>query len=222
MSLKALAFKTFFGGKPWYKSVTGWAIVVLAAAETVVPLVGELGLADPAQMAVLTSYMVKLSAAMGALGIRRAVVPNGKAIAAVGLVALLALGCGTLTYTSTPTDGPPVTVKASYLSRGCVSLDVDPKTGKASIIHKQDGESNWAPWRVIPAMGAMVLVGLSGLPIIGDSITVPGPSDIGGCVGLFTNQPDTGEKPEGEAEKPAAVYLLSPIAAALEDVTDTE
>ncbi len=190
MSFKGFAFKTFFGGKPWYKSLVGWGLVVLTAAETAIPLAGELGLADPEQMSILTSYMEKLAVALAALGIRRRLPATGT-IAAVSLVALLSLGCNTLAVTTQIPDQRPVTIKASTFGRSCIAAVVDPKTGDVDIVSKQDGTSDWITGRVLPTLGAMALMGLSGIPFIGDSITIPAPSDIGGCVGIFTDEPDT-------------------------------
>ncbi len=205
MSFKGFAFRTFFGGKPWYKSVTAWAQVALAVAETVPPALAAAGLADRELMSLLTAWVERAWAVATAIGIRRAVGTNGKAIAAVGLVALLSLGCGKLTFTTQAPGGPPVTVEASYASRGCISAVVDPVTGKVDIIHKQDGTSDWIMGRVLPTLGAMVLTGLSGLPLIGD-ISIPEPSGIGGCTGIMAGKLDTGEKPNGES----VVYELVP------------
>ncbi len=122
MGIKAFAFKTFFGGKPWYKSMVGWGLVVLAVAETAVPMVGEMGLADPEKMGVVTSYMEKLAAALAALGIRRKLPATGT-IAAVSLVALLSLGCVTA-YTQCDYD-----VKTTKLTE---------VTGWSNVIGKGD------------------------------------------------------------------------------------
>jgi hypothetical protein len=188
MGIKAFAFKTFFGGKPWYKSVTGWSIVVLATAETVVPLVGEMGLADPAQMTVLTSYMEKLAAAMAALGIRRATTNgNGKKLAAVSLVVLLSLGCNSLSVTTQLPDKPPVTIKAQTTGRGCIAAEVNPTTGKIEIVTQQDGTSDWITGRIIPSitgLGIAILTGRGG----GDPMQ--GPDKEKGCNGIFTTVED--------------------------------
>lgn len=122
---------------------------------------------------------------------------NQKILAIICLITLFIFGCGSMTIKTQAPEGPPVTIKTSYAARGCIAVDVDPKTGVISIIHKQDGESNWAPWRVIPAMGAMVLVLMGKLPVIGGIIPVLGPSDTGGCVGIMADDLDV------DKDKPA-------------------
>jgi len=131
---------------------------------------------------------------------------------AVLVVAFIALayftsGCGKLTITTQAPEGDPVKVEARYAARGCVSVDVDPKTGVISIIHKQDGTSDWITGRMLPKLGSMALVAMSGIPLIGSSIPMPGPSDVGGCVGIMAKDLETVTKPD-EAN---AVYELVPI-----------
>ena len=137
MSFKGFTLGTLFGGKPWYRSMTAWAQVVLLAAETIVPALAALELADPEQMAALTSCMEKLWAVMTALGIRRAVIPNGKAIAAVGLVALLSLGCGVHVG---PT-GLDVVLGGSFYTH----VDKQADKGKGAAVEGEDasGASEW-------------------------------------------------------------------------------
>lgn len=87
-----MSFKTLFGGKPWYKSMVGWGVLILIIAETAVPAASELGLADPELLAVLNSYMEKFAAVLAALGIRRRLPAQG--VAAAGALSLVVLmGC---------------------------------------------------------------------------------------------------------------------------------
>ena len=106
-------------------------------------------------------------------------------IPTVILIALLMLGCNSLAVTTQAPDQPPVTIKASTFGRGCIAAVVDPETGNVDIVSKQDGTSDWITGRVLPTLGSMALLALSGLPMIGSTIKLPGPSDISGCVGIF-------------------------------------
>lgn len=186
MNLKALTFKTFFGGKPWYKSLVGWGALVLLVAETAVPAAGELGLADPDQMSILTSYMEKLSVLLGALGIRRRLPATGT-IAAVSLVALLSLGCAKMVVTTVGPNGEPVTVELRTGGRSCVAATVN-ADGTVDAVGSQDASSDWLSLRIIPATLQTALVTFFGArePAL---VGVSGPSTIGGCDGVFTQTP---------------------------------
>jgi len=189
MNLKALVFRKIFEGKPWYRSMTAWAVVILAGAETVVPLAGEMGLADPEQMAALTSYMQKLAAAMGALGIRRAATrTNGKAIAAVGLVALISLGCNSLSVTTYTEGGEKIKVDASTGGRSCIAANVLP-TGEIEVVTSEDASSDWLSLRILPATLQTALVTFFGSRA-SEPTGIEGPSAIGGCDSIFAIEPE--------------------------------
>ncbi len=206
MSFKGFAFKTFFGGKPWYKSMVGWGLVVLTVAETAIPLVGELGLADPEQMSTLTSYMEKLAIALAALGIRRRLPATGT-IAAVSLVALLSMGCADVSIITRLPDKPPVTVDAHLGGRGAISAVVDPKTGKVEVTLCQDGTSDWILGRLFAVFGNLAAKMLAPIPILGDAVKMQGPSGVSGCDGLLPTKPSAPETVKSDG----AVYELVPL-----------
>jgi len=61
-----------FGGKAWFKSLTGWGGLILALAWTLVPGLGELGALSPEMVDTLTGMMTKAGSLLGMLGIRKA------------------------------------------------------------------------------------------------------------------------------------------------------
>ena len=203
MSFKGFAFRTFFGGKPWYKSVTAWAQVVLAVGEATAAALAAVNALDPEYIEKMQAATRGLWAVMSALGIRRAV-PNGTTTAALIACLLLPLGCNTLTVITQLPDKPPVTVEVKMAGRSCIAAEVDPSTGKVNIITQQDGTSDWIVGRILPALGSMALMAYSSIPLIGDAIEMPGPDDVAGCQGFFTNVLDTEEK-----DNP--VYEIVPI-----------
>lgn len=64
-------FDQLFGGKSWYKSMTGWAALLLTVAWTLVPGLAEVGALSPEVTTTITDWMTKLSVPLGMLGIRR-------------------------------------------------------------------------------------------------------------------------------------------------------
>ena len=74
-----LRLDQFFGGKAWYKSMVGWAILIFVMAETAVPEAGSLGLIDAGTVKTLSGYMSSISAVLGILGIRRRLPATGTA-----------------------------------------------------------------------------------------------------------------------------------------------
>ena len=64
--------KNIFGGKSWYKSMTGWAALIFFSAEKIVPEIGSSGLLDAGTVASITGWMTTISVILGALGIRKA------------------------------------------------------------------------------------------------------------------------------------------------------
>ncbi len=65
-----------FGGKPWFKSMTGWGALLLTLAWTGVPMAGELGIITPETTTMLTGWMTKAGGLLGMLGIRRRLPAN--------------------------------------------------------------------------------------------------------------------------------------------------
>lgn len=61
-----------FGGKSWYKSMTGWGTLILALAWTLIPGLGELGVLDAGTVDMITGMMTKSGTLLGVLGIRKA------------------------------------------------------------------------------------------------------------------------------------------------------
>ena len=61
-----------FGNKPWFKSLTAWATVILTMAWTVIPALGETGIISPEVTTVAAGWMTKVSLILGTLGIRKA------------------------------------------------------------------------------------------------------------------------------------------------------
>jgi len=69
-------FDQIFGGKKWFQSITGWAMLIFVLAETAIPGLAELGAITPETAATLTDWLVKGSALLGAAGIRKAATSN--------------------------------------------------------------------------------------------------------------------------------------------------
>lgn len=61
----------FFGGKPWFKSLTGWALFIFIMAQTAIPTGQEAGIIDMSTAETLNGWMNSAAMVMGALGIRR-------------------------------------------------------------------------------------------------------------------------------------------------------
>jgi hypothetical protein len=180
VNIKAFAFKSLFGGKPWYKSMVGWSILVLAVAETAVPLAGELGLASAEQSAVLSSYLEKLAAALAALGIRRKLPAHGN-LAAVTLVAALSLGCNSVILKK-----GDVLVEGSGMGRGAIELTLE--GNKVTALGCFDATTDWLSLRIIPAIVRGAVSIFFGRPDLGADST-SGPSAVGGCDALYSTQP---------------------------------
>ncbi len=188
MSLKAFAFRTIFGGKPWYQSMVGWATLVLSVSEVALPIIVEFGLIDPEMSGALQIKLRALSGALAGLGIRRRLPANGT-IAAAMLALVMLPGCTTLEFTTqAPDGGKPITVKAMAGGRSCLVCEADPASGKVECRVAQDASSDWAGIRAIPVLGALILSVISDRAVPAD---YSGPSDIGGCDSLFTSEPDT-------------------------------
>lgn len=62
----------FFGDKPWFKSMTAWALLIFFCAETLVPEAGKQGLIDAGVVKTLMGWMNTAAVLLGGLGIRRA------------------------------------------------------------------------------------------------------------------------------------------------------
>ena len=60
-----------FGGKPWFKSLVGWAMFVLVMGETAVPALSSMGVISPEIAATIGGYIIKVTAGLAAVGIRR-------------------------------------------------------------------------------------------------------------------------------------------------------
>lgn len=65
-------FNQIFGGKKWFQSITGWAMLIFVLAETAIPGMAELGALTPETAAMLTGWMEKGAALLGGAGIRKA------------------------------------------------------------------------------------------------------------------------------------------------------
>lgn len=183
MNFQALAFKTLFGGKPWYRSIVGWGAFVLLMAETAVPAAAEFGLADEAMMVKLTYYLERLAAAMGILGIRRRLPARGVAVAGTLALAVL-VGCGGSTITMLDATGDPVTIEQSMGGRGCIAVDIGADKS-VSVVLQQDASSDWAGIRVLPTIVKTALTTFFGNRDTSDGTGFSGPSDINGCQGIF-------------------------------------
>jgi hypothetical protein len=64
-------FDSFFGGKSWFKSLTGWALFIFLMAETAIPALAELGVVNIETTALLTGWLEKGALVLGTVGIRR-------------------------------------------------------------------------------------------------------------------------------------------------------
>ncbi len=64
--------KQIFGGKSWYQSLTGWGLLGLAVAWTIVPALGEMDIITSETTTMLTGALTKIGSFLGVLGIRKA------------------------------------------------------------------------------------------------------------------------------------------------------
>ncbi len=198
MSLKGFAFRTIFGGKPWYQSMVGWATLVLSVSEVAMPIIVEFGLIDPEMSGALQIKLRALSGALAGLGIRRRLPSNGT-IAAVMLALAMLPGCTTFELTVPGKDGASATIiKAQTAGRSCIVCEVDPSTGKTDCRLAQDASSDWIWGRIIPSVAGAVTAVVTGRGVAGGAA---GPSEVGGCDSLFTSEPDT------DPEKTEALIL---------------
>lgn len=67
-----MMFKQMFGDKKWYQSLTGFGLLALAVAWTVVPALGEMGVTSPETTTMVTGILTKIGSFLGVLGIRKA------------------------------------------------------------------------------------------------------------------------------------------------------
>lgn len=109
----------------------------------------------------------------------------------IGLLALvLALGCGTFAITVKDSRGKPVTIEGRIGGRGCLAAEIG-KDGSINIVIQQDASSDWAGIRAIPTLAEVAIAAMvPGASPKGAEFT--GPSDIGGCQGIFVDELDTG------------------------------
>ena len=61
-----------FGGKPWFKSMTGWGALGLTMAWTLIPGLAEMGVISAETASTLSGMMTKAGSLLGMLGIRKA------------------------------------------------------------------------------------------------------------------------------------------------------
>ena len=62
----------FFGGKPWYQSVTAWGLVIFSLGSSVVSQVCDAGLMDYETCVAWKGYVTTIGAVITGLGLRRA------------------------------------------------------------------------------------------------------------------------------------------------------
>ncbi|MHC4224573.1 MAG: hypothetical protein ACYSUN_11330 [Planctomycetota bacterium] len=61
-----------FGGKPWFKSMTAWGIVIATVGTVALKTVATSGLVQPETAATLMTVVQWIGAATTALGLRKA------------------------------------------------------------------------------------------------------------------------------------------------------
>jgi hypothetical protein len=113
-------------------------------------------------------------------------------------VALLALvGCASNDITVFQmVDGelqPVLQVEQSFSGKGCIAVDSDPTTGKASVIVQQAGTSDWSISRLVSFLGdtvGAVFGGSRGM----DEMQGPA-TGMQGCEGIFDGLEDEDEPP---------------------------
>ena len=101
------------------------------------------------------------------------------------LALLVALaGCANSTVEYIDPNGEPIKLTQRFGGRGCIAATTH-TDGTVDVIVQQDGSSDWAGVRAIPAALQIALATLFGTRTE-DPAEFPGPSDIQGCAGLFT------------------------------------
>jgi len=178
--IKALAFRTLFGGKPWYNSFMGWGLFVLIVTESIALALKESGVASAELVGSVTYYTERLSILLGAIGIRRQL-PANKLLPV--LCACLVMGCGTSKMTFMDANNKPVTIEHKIGGRGCVACDSS--ADGMSCVMQQDASSDWAGIRVIPTLAKAIISAILPAGLGNAAPSFDGPSDIGGCDGLF-------------------------------------
>lgn len=106
---------------------------------------------------------------------------------------LLSVGCAASQISFTDSKDNPVVIKQRFGGRGCIAITRN-DNGDVEIIVKQDASSDWASIRAIPVTAQAVLTTMFGTRS-GENADAPGPTDIGGCGGLFVDPPDEDEDP---------------------------
>lgn len=61
-----------FGGKPWFKSVTAWGLVVLVGVTSALGAMSDAQLLSPEKVATYSAWAQNIGMVMTALGLRRA------------------------------------------------------------------------------------------------------------------------------------------------------
>ena len=107
-------------------------------------------------------------------------------IPTVILIVLLMLGCNTMRVETMTKEGKKITAEGSGAGRGAISLSVDPD-GTTEAIGCFDATSDWLWLRILPTMVKGAIAAFFGKPVpLGSDID--GPSGIGGCDSLLTNE----------------------------------
>lgn len=130
----------------------------------------------------------------------------------IGIVLLMAfvVGCASNNITIYKmVDGEPepiVKVEQGFSGKGCIAVDSDPTTGKASVIVQQAGTSDWSISRLFGFLGDTVGAVFGGSKTMGE---MQGPTaGMQGCEGLFDSEEET---IEDITTTPEARYLVTPV-----------
>ncbi len=129
-----------------------------------------------------------------------------KRLLAVALAAGL-LGCATNDITVyRMVEGEPepmLKVEQGFSGKGCIAVDSDPATGKASVIVQQAGTSDWSISRLFGFLGDTVGAVFGGSRGMDE---MQGPeAGMQGCEGLFGADEEGYDPPVSEGP-----YILSP------------
>jgi hypothetical protein len=100
---------------------------------------------------------------------------------------------------------PVLQVEQSFSGKGCIAVDSDPTTGKASVIVQQAGTSDWSISRLFGFLGDTVGAVFGGSRGMDE---MQGPTaGMQGCEGIFNGH---GDGDEYDPPPPEVLYRATP------------
>ena len=104
------------------------------------------------------------------------------------LLLVFSLGCAEAQVSFIDEAKNPVTVKAEWAGRGCLSVDME-KPGVLKFLFDVAATSDWAGIRIIPSTVQAAIAAFFS-KTVPNPVGIPSPSTTGGCDKLFVTVGD--------------------------------